>query len=487
MQQVNYFAEARPYNLFKFEQLQSVCESSPHYSSRFRWSERHLQCIWFDDHLRPDKLKLTSGENVTVISPGRWNLEAGPDFLDAELKINPGKRIVKGDVELHIYPSDWDHHKHAGNPAYENVIMHVTWVNSPAAKELPQEVLSLPLIQPMKNRPWISIDDIDIKAYPHNTLPETPRPCTEHLFNNPDYTQALLSTAGYHRMQNKSLMIARRLEDTADREQIFYEEFMAALGYKQNKLPFRALAAHITLNQLCDSKEESLALLLGAAGLLPEPGEVKTDESSSFVRSLWDIWWKSGLEPINSDLSWTLHGLRPNNHPTRRAAAAAALFSGKTTLLQLIDNLDTAISGNAWIKEVTKLITERCRWPYWNRQLLFSSEPREEREYALLGKRRANAILTNVIIPFYAAEKELPIDTFEHLPPEDISSPMRTAAWYLLGRDHNPALYSGNNLLQQGLLQIYLDFCLPAKAGCKGCKLLKKIERDLGEESSRVR
>lgn len=485
MHQINYFAEAKTYNLFKLQELQSVRESSPQYSGRFRWSERHLQCIWFDDHLRPDKLKLASGENISVISPGRWNLEAGPDFLDTVLKIGPGERIIKGDVELHIYPSDWDHHKHAGNPAYDNVILHVTWANSPASKELTPGVQCLSLIQPMKNRPWFSMDDIDLKAYPHNILPETPRPCTAYLFNNPDYTQALLSTAGYHRMQNKALTIARQLEDSADREQVFYGEFMAALGYKQNKLSFRAMANHITLPRLreCASREEGLALLLGAAGLLPEPDAVKTVESATFVRALWDIWWKSGMEQISSDILWTLHSLRPNNHPTRRIAAAASLFQSDTSLLRQIDNLSSTISGKIWIKQVTELITEVCGWPYWNQQLLFNSKPDQDKSYALLGNRRINAILTNVIIPFYAAEKRLPIDTFNHLPPEDISSPMRTAAWYLLGRDHNPVLYSGNNLLQQGMLQIYLDFCLPAKSGCQGCKLYKKIVKDIGSKS----
>lgn len=481
MRAINYFSKARPYNLFKLEQLQGVCESSPRHSGRFRWSERHLRCIWFDERLRPEKLKLVSGESITVLSPGRWNLEAGPDFLDAELKINPGERLMKGDVELHIRPSDWDRHKHAANPAFESVVLHVTWANSPQAKELPPGVQSLSLIQPMKNRPWISIDDIDLKAYPHNTLPKTPRPCARHLFNHPDYTRELLLSAGYHRLRNKALMITRRLEDTADREQVFYEEFMAALGYKQNKLPFRALANHIALSQLrkCESKEEALALLLGAAGLLPEPNEVKTAESAAFTRALWDRWWKAGVAPLDPDVIWKLNSTRPNNHPTRRAAAAAALFSGGTPPLRQIDNLNSDVSGKTWIGEVTEIIVDHCQWPYWNRQLLFSSKPNAEKQYQLLGEKRINAIMTNVIIPFYAAEKGVPLDTFSHLPPEDISSPMRVAAWYLLGRDHNPALYSDNNLLRQGLLQIYLDFCLPAKSGCQGCELLRKIENDM--------
>lgn len=480
MPEIKYFTEAEPYSCLKLQELQYVQESSPQYTRRFRWSERHLQCIWFDDHLRPDELTLNSGETLSVIDPGRWNLEAGPDFLDAELMINPGSRILRGDVEVHIYPSGWDTHRHAENPAYSNVVLHLCWFNSPKARSLPASTQMLSLAKAMQQRPWISIDDIDIKAYPHNTLPETPRPCMEYLFNNPDYTQKLLLTAGYHRMQNKSLTISRMLEDRAEREQIFYEEFMAALGYKQNKLPFRALAAHIPLSMLRESREESLALLLGAARLLPEPDEVKTAASAAYVRSLWDIWWKSGMDPMDLSVKWTLHGLRPNNHPSRRLAAAAAIFSGEPNLLQRIDESGKSIQGEGWIRMVTEIIEECCRWPYWNRQLLFNSVPQESRECRLIGNKRINAILTNVIIPFYAAEKGLPPDTFEHLPPEDISSPMRTAAWYLLGRDHNPALYSGNNLLQQGLLQIYLDFCLPVKSGCSDCRLCKKLAKDLG-------
>jgi hypothetical protein len=281
-------------------------------------------------------------------------------------------------------------------------------------------------------------------------------------------------------LQNKVLTISRLLEDRGDREQIFYEEFMEALGYKQNKIPFRALAKTIPLSLLRNSRDHSLAILLGAAGLLPQPDMVTEPFVARYIRTLWDIWWKSGLQELDKSIEWTLHGLRPNNHPTRRIAAAAALFSGEPNLLQQIDRSGKSLQGEGWIREITRIIGECCSWPYWNRQLLFNSVPQDRRESRLIGSKRINAILTNVIIPFYAAECGLPPDTFEHIPPEDISSPMRTAAWYLLGRDHNPALYSGNNLLQQGLLQIYLDFCLPVKSGCNDCRLCKKLERELG-------
>jgi len=477
--EINYFVEAGKYNKVKLQELQNVRESSPQYLKRFRWSERHLQCIWYDERYRPSELKLSSGETVTVMNPGIWNLEAGPDFIDAQIMINPGSRLLRGDVEVHIYPSDWENHRHNTNPHYDNVILHVTWFKSPLARSLPENALTLPLSDKMLACPWIAIDDIDIKAYPHNTLPETPRPCQDCLQNKPDYTHALLLAAGYHRLQNKALSMTRSLEDRAEREQIFYEEFMAALGYKQNKIPFRALAKLIPLSSLKDSRDHNLAILLGAAGILPQPDTVTEPFVARYIRTLWDIWWKSGLPEMDKTIEWTLHGLRPVNHPTRRLAAAATLFSGERSLISQLDEIDTEESGKDWIKKVFDAINESCQWPFWNQRLLFNSKPKEGHSYKLLGDKRVSSILTNVIIPFYAAEKRLPLNTFKNLPAEDISSPMRTAAYYLLGRDHNPALYSTNNLLQQGLLQIYLDFCLPAKTSCQECRLYDRIRTDL--------
>jgi len=478
--EINYFAEAGKYNTVKLQELHNVEENSPQYRNRFRWTERHLQCIWFDESYRPSELRLSSGENITVIDPGSWNLEAGPDFINAKIMVNPGSRILSGDVEIHIYPTGWDHHRHSLNSDYDNVILHVSWFNTPHAKTLPPNTLTLSLSEKMLARPWIALDDIDIKAYPHNTLPKTPRPCQIFLESHPDYAEAILLAAGYHRMQNKALTIARQLEDRADREQIFYEEFMSALGYKNNKLAFRALAKHIPLSLLKESRDHNLALLLGCAGLLAQADTIQDPEASAYVRSLWDIWWKSELETMPEEIGWTLHGLRPSNHPVRRLAAAAALFSGKPDMMHRFDQINPKGSGKIWIDQILNIIHASCQWPFWNTHLLFGSTPKEKQSYTLLGAKRSSAILTNVIIPFYAAEKRVPLNTFKNIPPEDISSPMKTAAFYLLGRDHNPAFYSKNNLLQQGLLQIYLDFCLPARSSCEECRLYERIKADLG-------
>jgi len=68
----------------------------------FPHTERHLHALWFDDSLRPKKLKTSRGEPVIVENAGRWNLEAGPDFLGAVLLIGREQRRVAGDAEIHI-------------------------------------------------------------------------------------------------------------------------------------------------------------------------------------------------------------------------------------------------------------------------------------------------------------------------------------------------------------------------------------------------
>ena len=452
----------------------AVYEDGARYRSGFHWSERHLQCLWFDERYRPASFRLSGGETATVLDPGQWNLEAGPDFLNATLLIQPGERQLHGDVEIHVHPSDWDTHNHRVDPAYDRVIAHVTWFAGPPPRTLPPGVCPLSLVEPVLSRPSLSLDDIDLKAYPHAVLPVTPRPCEAFLKNDPDRARAMLASAGHYRLRVKADRIRTRLEQSGDRNQVFYEEVMAALGFKHNQLPFRVLARLIPLASLDVSRETAFARLLGAARLLPQPEAAPGEEGQHFIRTLWDSWWRDSIEPLPETVAWRLHNLRPQNSPVRRLAAAASLFSGMAPVLNELDRHST-ITGLPWYSHAQDSFIRRCRWPFWNQRLAFSSSPDPEHDIALLGESRAAAILTNVVLPFYAAENRFPSDVLEYLPPEDLSAPMRLTALHLFGRDHNPALYSDSGLLQQGLLQIHLDFCLTAKPGCDSCTLYQTL------------
>ena len=149
------------------------------------FSERHLQCVWADDELRPRALRTAQGECVEVESPGVWNLEAGPDFLGAALRLGPERRRVTGDVEIHIHPADWQAHGHGADPRYERVRFHVTFFpGAPAGLVLPPGVVALPLRDALAAQPRFAFESIDLATYPHGARSPTP-PCGWRMWSTP--------------------------------------------------------------------------------------------------------------------------------------------------------------------------------------------------------------------------------------------------------------------------------------------------------------
>ncbi len=453
----------------------AVGESTLAYAREIRWSERHLQCIWSDALLRPGRLTTTEREPVEVEDPGRWNLEAGPDFLDAVLRVGPERRRLAGDIEVHVRPGDWVQHAHGRDARYARVIAHVTYV--PAAEApagLPPHCLRIALREALQANPAFTFDDIDLAAYPHAVLPSTPRPCAAALGDDPDRARALLAAAGSYRFEQRRLRLQSRLAaGGADHRQVFYEEFMAALGYKHNQAAFRRLAQALPLAAWPEGRpaEYHYARLLGAAGLLPPADAGRDSAARQFLRTLWDAWWREPVPMPEPAVHWRLEALRPANHPTRRLAAAAALFAAERDPLAAFGRVAGGQS-----EALCVVIGERLRQlalAHWERRQSLTG-PATSRRSVLLGATRVAAICTNVVLPLMAATGHLP-NGVPSLPAEDVSAPMRATAAHLLGRDHNPAIYQTDGLLQQGLLQVFHDFCLKAKAGCADCELAQNL------------
>lgn len=446
-----------------------------------RWTERHLQCVWFDDRLRPGVLHNRRGEPIRVIEPGRWNLEAGPDFLDAVLSVGRHRRRIRGDVEVHIRPGDWQRHRHETDPRYANVVLHLTFFSGDAPG-LAESVQQAALRDDLMRRSTFTFEDIDLAAYPHENLPAASRPCAEWLHGEPARAERLLDAAGRHRVEMKTARMRSKLHACPDRPRLFYEEVMAALGYKQNKAAFRCLARRVPHDdpRLRDPLSR-YAMLAGSAGLLPT-AEIRGDrETRIFIRGLWDLFWRMGEAPPNGTaLCWRMDGVRPMNHPLRRLAAAAELFAEPGSLLDRIDALPTD-NPRRWFRACAA-----CFEPgtppgidYWRQRVALGSPRRGRRPLTLVGKTRIAAIVTNVVVPLLLAGERIPAEFVSFLPPEQMSSPMRCTAARLLERDHSPELYRRSGLRQQGLIQIHQDFCLNAREGCGGCPLPEKL-RDFG-------
>ncbi len=89
----------------------------------FSFPEKLLQKIWSNLDFDQQSTTTQDGRRLRIITPGRWNHFGGPDFMDARLEIE-GEHVT-GDVELHLHASDWNAHRHADDPAYRNVVLHV--------------------------------------------------------------------------------------------------------------------------------------------------------------------------------------------------------------------------------------------------------------------------------------------------------------------------------------------------------------------------
>ncbi len=422
-------------------------------------SERLLQCVWYDATLRPPALRTSEGEPVVVENPGVWNLEAGPDFLGASLRIGRGERRMAGDVELHVRPMDWRRHEHRDDPRYATVRFHVTYHPGPDADlDLPPGTVRIALRDALAASPGFSFDAIDPAAYPFAAR-AAPTPCALELAAwHPDDREALLEAAGQERLRRKAQRIARRIAD-AGAPQTLHEELAAALGYKHNKAPFRLLAARVPLETLraegAGDPERARALLLGVAGLLPAETGGDAD-----ARRLWDHWWKLRGRWEAAALPrdrWRLDGLRPLNRPERRIRAAAWLATRQ-------DPPDVTLRRLATLAP-REFVRAALDW--------LDVPDGRDRAPGLLGRARASAILINVLVPFLAAvDARGPFDAglLRALPDEPSNGIERTMALTLFGPDHPPSLHRGS-LHRQGLVQVFQDFCLNDRSRCASCGL----------------
>ena len=464
-----------------------VCEAPPAPPAPF--TERHLQCVWADERLRPATLATLAGERVQVEQPGEWNMGPGPDFLNAALRVGPELRRITGDVEIHIRPADWQRHRHAEDPRYRRVCAHVSFYPGtlPAA-ELPAGALQIALRPALDALPDFSFDNIDLLAYPVAAR-ATPPPCRESMTHlTPPQRGAVLDAAGETRLRRRAEVLQSAMLDRGP-AQVIYEEVMAALGYRPNKAPFRRLARLLPLDRLREKSGGDLvrayALLMGLASLLPDPSVRRSwdEETRTFIRGCWDAWWPLSDEFLARRIpraDWSLAGIRPANRPERRLMASALLFAPAPGLPERI----AAVAQNPCGVAAEQLLAlfDLPAAPYWSNRLSFSSAPTLE-PVALVGTSRAQAILVNLLLPAFAA-MGAPAEAWQALlaalPAEESNELIQQTARRLFGQDHSPRLYR-SGLRRQGLIQIHHDYCLGDRTLCAACPFPRTLTASIPE------
>lgn len=439
--------------------------------------ERLLQQIWRHQRLRRDALRTLDGQSVTVLHPGFWNREAGPDFRQAVVQFGTDEPR-SGDVEVDLRPDAWRLHHHAANPTYKHVCLHVVWESDGAMTSgLPTLTLRGNLDAPLTElQNWLDGNTASL-------LPATVRGrCTEAVATLPTGAlHALLEQAARCRLRAKASRFSARAREVGW-EPACWEGLFEALGYKQNVWPMRRIAElrpHL-LEGLVSPSQDLLTLqarLLGVAGLLPVADP--PIPPNPYVRRLWDGWWREReafAEFVLPRSLWRFYGLRPANRPERRLALAAHWLGREGFLRQVETWATTSIPDDALVSTLMDCFhTDPDEYWSWHWTL---RSPRLPAARPFLGAARVTDLAVNVVLPWLwsraeAGQHSALQASLEHRylvwPAAQDNARLRLARLRLLGGrgERLPARAA----LQQGILQISRDFCEQTNALCDDCPM----------------
>jgi hypothetical protein len=442
-------------------------------------SERVLQSVWRHQRLRRDDLKTLDGRTVRVLHPGFWNKEAGPDFRGAVVQIG-NEPARSGDIEIDLVDANWRAHQHHDNPNYKDVILHVVWSANDPAKTGERPILAL---EPSLDSPLAELQSWADSPAAESWPAELHGACAAPLRQlSSDQAQILLAQAATVRLQRK----ARELEIRARQsgwEQALWEGIFRALGYKQNVWPMQRLAE---LRERLTGDTASVlhlqARLFGVGGLLPADAPL----ADSYLRSLWDRWWRDRehfADAVLPKTLWRFNGLRPANQPQRRLALAAHWLTSEN----IIDKLEHWFADER--QELSPLaILQPASDDFWSWHWGFSRS-RLPKPQPLLGESRATDLAINVLLPwFWARAQAGKNETLQRRaeqkylawPAAQDNSVLRLARQRLFGQPSPRWLNTA--AAQQGLLQIVRDFCQHTNALCADC-LFPDLTREFALKS----
>ncbi|PYL67057.1 MAG: hypothetical protein DMF20_04615, partial [Verrucomicrobia bacterium] len=283
-------------------------------------SELELQARWFAGDFGKRFIS-TTGDEIDVVQFGTWNRESGPDFRDAAIRINGGDPI-RGCIEIDLLDRSWETHGHATNPAFDETVLHVFVERSD--REFFTRTKS------NRNVPQLQIDPAILPdAFSANIPLARPGRCQAPLKDLAEERVCnVLAAAAQFRLRQKAARI-RRIIDNRGRDEVLFQEVAAALGYKENKLPFTLITQRLSLKLLREATSDIESMLFGVAGFLQIADlDVYKKSTREYVRQLWDRWWPHRDELQRLILPrkiWHLSSTRPLNHPQRRLAALAIL------------------------------------------------------------------------------------------------------------------------------------------------------------------
>ncbi len=432
--------------------------------------ELRLQSAW-NSIPHGTVVKTMDNRPVTILFPGNWNLEEGPDFKDAKLII--GGKETTGDVEVHQENSDWFAHGHNADPNYSNVILHVLSRKSkPPAKTAKLPPFPAVLIKPDR-----------ISEFPLTESEKFSNGSCVSFFSSAsdtDIHEAFVN-AGIERFKEKSTALLAEMIDSGS-EHTCTRHIFEACGYKKNREAFLELHQRFSEHEDIADKEVMEAVLWGESGLLPDPSSAKLDSKmKAFVKKAWETWWKTRMtsrEPIR----WVKSGVRPLNMPERRIAALSVLlhhFSMKP--VSFLSKKASVMDARQFSEYLTEdIIVSHELWDDHVNFFRKFSKPS-----LVIGSDRMNDIAGNVLLPALHANSiiakdekmgEFALKAWQFLPMPQMNRKVRTAyhRWFMPPQRFRRIICDTASF--HGAMHLYDRHCMEFTGDCRTCRLgnLKK-------------
>lgn len=417
--------------------------------------EEFLHYLWKYSLYEKEKLIDPDGNKITVLHPGLYNRDAGPDFFNARIMI--ADTLWAGNVEIHLASSDFDMHGHQNDPAYNNVILHIVLkndrkvYNSRGEEVLTAEINFEPSIfekyESLVNNPCIIACQEDI------------RKSGKLLIRN------WLTALAIERIEKKTEPVQRMLGETGnDWEEVFYRMLCRYFGFRVNSEPFEMLASALSFNIIrkhSDNLFQIEALLFGTAGMLDE-GLFREAFSDDYYRKLIlefrMLSSKYSLKPLHGWL-WKFSKLRPVNFPTVRISQLARMLSVSGGIFSRVIE-----SQNA---QALKELFEVPASGYWEEHYIFGKK--SNRKSKRTGSQATDILVINAVVPVmfvYGRARDrqelcdLAIKLLEETPAEEN---VITSEWKECGVRADTAFHS------QALLQLRNEYC--RKRRCLECRI----------------
>jgi len=285
----------------------------------------------------------------------------------------------------------------------------------------------------------------------------------------------MLESAAQYRLELKSKRLHRCVA-AHGREEAVYQALARALGYRNNQQPFTLLSQRLPLKKIANldaGKRE--ALLFGVSGFLePVRAEDTRPETRAYLRQLWSQWWKLRDDCLRwlDDRQlprWKLAATRPGNHPQRRLGALAAMLNAWPQIVAPLADA-TRWSQVAWRETLLALAHE-----FWSTHYTLLANP-AAKPIALIGETRVHEMLANVAYPLLVPERTRLWAEYLELPALLDNQKVRRAVLRLFGDDPRGEEFTAKLHHQQGLLQIYEDFCLEDDSACANCPFPERLK-----------